>query len=208
MSKPGVDGGVRGVPNVPTKTAASGRWTVGDVYFYQTIGVWVMSGIKRIQYGYSTALIAGSQTTGNVTIDSVDPDSSFVVLQRQHSTAAPSRETLRARITSPTNLEFTRAVGDVNPVGTGVSWAVVECDAKVNIQKYEGTTTSSPLTITHEPVDVERTLYFCSNTNTVTTNRAGEADLMLEEPLGSTQVRFRSRLTSGTFNYTAYIVEF
>lgn len=40
MTKPGIEGGIRGVPNIPNTLAASGRWNIGDVYSSRRTAAW------------------------------------------------------------------------------------------------------------------------------------------------------------------------
>lgn len=107
--------------------------TTSDTRASNTLFGWSNSTIKSIQTGV-TDMSTNQQSTTNVTISSVVPEKSIVILNCEFgstndiSTFAKAQGS--AALTSSTNLRLTRALGETYSGGAGITtrfrWQVIE----------------------------------------------------------------------------------
>ena len=107
--------------------------TTSDTRASNTLFGWSNSTIKSIQTGV-TDMSTNTTSTTNVTISSVVPEKSAVILNCEFTSTEKISTFAKAQgsaaLTSPTNLRLTRALGKTGSDGAGITtrfrWQVIE----------------------------------------------------------------------------------
>lgn len=196
MSKPDIDGGVRGVPNVPLRQAASGRWSVADMYGYRLADNWPKNLGNFVQTGQVTL----SGATVDVTIESVDLAHTFPIVNINTGETVSNNALVSADLVDATTLRLTRSgtTGDVL-----VAWQVVQ-NRSWSVQRVEGSSTGLAATDTISAVNVDESFIVVSNATTTTSG--APSSQVFGRFLNSTNVELFRNSTDGDFDAIGYVV--
>lgn len=162
--------------------------------------------IKSMQSG--DASIATNVGGTNITIETVNLSKAIVLITESNSTSTgnPQYVKVRAKFTSPTNINLVRE-GTSSSISCEISWKVIEFNNVKSLQygDYSLTVANSERPVTISSVNTNKSMLFFSFSSSLTSNDT-IAMMCKGKILDSTTINFKSG--SATIVISWFLVEF